>query len=359
MVTASRQAARGIGAENEPSADDSDNVPTRPRITVREVAQAAGVSPMTVSRVLNRVPGAGLATRERVLREADRLGYRPNGLAKALRERSSRTVAILVPDITNPFFPEIIRGAEDHAEAEGYSLLLCNVGEDPKREAALLGLLESKRVDGVIVCSPRLGDARLAELVARHEAAVLVNRALSPEIAGLVSIDYAAGAAMAVAHLADACGCRRIGILAGPASSRGGAERLAGAREALGSRGLSPAWMAHCAPDVDGARLAVERAGPRVGQLDGLLCYNDLNAIGAIQAMRAGGLAALPAIIGFDDIMLAALVSPALTSVRVDKYELGRAAMRMLLERRAGLGLSAAISVRPNLVVRESARPRG
>ncbi len=311
---------------------------------------------MTVSRVLNELPGAAAETRERVLREVARLGYRPNGVARSLKQRSSRTVALLVPDIANPFFPEIIRGAEECAQAEGYSTLLCNVGEDQSREAALLTMLESKRVDGVLVCSARLPDRELRRLIGRHEAAVLVNRSLGAAVAGSVVIDYAIGAELAIAHLVDDCGCRRIGILAGPPTSRGGQARVAGARRMLRQRGLALHWMAPSAPDLEGGERAAAIAGPQFDELDGLLCYNDLNAIGVLRTFAAGGRGRLapPAVVGFDDIQLAALVSPSLTSIGIDKRELGRLAMRMLLDRRMGAASQDAIHLAPRLYVRNT-----
>lgn len=326
------------------------------RVTIADVARVAAVSTMTVSRVLNGVPGAGADTRERVLRAVEELGYRPNALAKGLKERASRTVALLVPDITNPFFPEIIRGAEDHARTEGYALLLCNVSEDAEREADLLAMLEGKRVDGVIVCSARMADSELAAALARHEAVVLVNRRLDPGLAGTISIDYEGGAREAVRHLVEDRGCRAIGVLAGPRNSRGGAQRVVGVREALSRHGLEPVALVHSTPDIAGGAEAWS-SGAFAG-VDGLVCYNDLVAVGVSRAFAASG-TPRPAIVGFDDIPLAELVTPSLTSLRVDKYEIGRAAMRMLLDRRAGVGLTSAIVIQPTLVVRDSSSVLG
>lgn len=325
------------------------------RLTIIDVAEAAGVSAMTVSRVLNGVAGASAATRAKVMREVERLGYRPNALAKGLKERSSGTVAMLVPDITNPFFPEIIRGAEDLAQAEGYSLLLCNVVENPEREAELLGMLEGKRVDGVIVCSARLPDQTLFAKIQRHGAAVLVNRQAPHALAGTIQIDYRSGARRAVEHLL-ARGRRRIGLIAGPATSRGGAERIEGARMALAEAGLAMAGLWYCSPDVEGGRAVLSAHAGAIGALDAVICYNDLVAAGVLLSARAQNLPVPDAlaVIGFDDIPLAGMLTPALTSIRVDKYAIGRAAMRMLLDRRAGQGVQHGIVVEPQIVVRAS-----
>ncbi|MGL5113768.1 MAG: LacI family DNA-binding transcriptional regulator [Beijerinckiaceae bacterium] len=336
-----------------PRPDGSDNV-SNPA-TLHDVASAAGVSPMTVSRVLNGVAGASAATRIRVSAVAERLGYRPNALAKGLKARVSNTIALLVPDIANPFFPEIIRGAEDQARTEGNTLLLCNVGEDQAREAELLGMLEGKRVDGVIICSARLPDEALYALIRRHGAAVLVNREAPHALAGTVRVNYHAGAAKAAAHLAGR-GRRKVGIIAGPAAYRSSMARIEGATEALAAAGLVPAGIWHATPDVDGGRTAVEGDRAAFAALDALVCYNDLVAVGAMTGLKAlrRRIPEDVAVVGFDDIQLASLMSPALTSVRVDKYAIGRAAMRMLLDRRAGVGIQHGIVVEPELVVRES-----
>jgi LacI family transcriptional regulator len=327
--------------------DDSDTAATS-RSTVTDVARQAGVSSMTVSRVLNGQPGASDETRKRVLEAAEQLGYRPNALARSLKQRSSRTVGMLVPDIANPFFPEIIRGAEDFAQANGYALLLCNVQEDVAREAALLQMLEGKRVDGVIVCSARSSDDDLARLIGRHEAVVLINRTLGSDRAGTIQIDYAAGAAKAVAHLVDTCGRQRIAILAGPRAARGGIARVEGAMAALAARGLAPAAILHGTPDLDGGRAGADQLPSGI---DGLICYNDLVAAGVLQRLAALVPHTL-AIIGFDDIPLAGLLAPPLTSLRVDKAEIGRTAMRMLLDRRGGMAKQQTVLVEPTLIVR-------
>ncbi|MGL4635347.1 MAG: LacI family DNA-binding transcriptional regulator [Beijerinckiaceae bacterium] len=333
--------------------DDIDNV--RSTTTVHDVARAAGVSPMTVSRVLNGVAGAGAETRARVMREVERLGYRPNALAKGLKAKSSGTVALMVPDITNPFFPEIIRGAEDVAQAEGLTMLLCNVGEDPSREIRLLDMLESKRVDGVIVCSARQTDDALFKALSRHGSVVLVNRDAPHSLAGTIRIDYRAGAAQAIDHLVMT-GRQRIGIIGGPLSSRSGAERLEGAKAALAAHGREPAAIWSAGPDIAAGEKFIADHGQELTGLDAVLCYNDLVGAAVLLGCPALGIRTPEdlAVVGFDDISLAAMLTPSLTSVRVDKTAIGRAAMRMLLDRRAGQGLQHGILVQPELIVRLS-----
>ncbi len=195
------------------------------RVTIQDVAREAGVSVMTVSRVLNDQPGVSEARRAEVRAVIDALGYRRNILARGLKVRQTHAIGLVVPDITNPYFPEIVRGAEDVALEAGYGVFLSNVVEDEEREAAALRLMEDRRVDGVIVVSPRLPEPRLHELLRKHPAAVVVNRSAPPEIAGAVSLDHANGMQQAIEHLL-ALGRRRIGVVAGPDRSFAARERL-------------------------------------------------------------------------------------------------------------------------------------
>ena len=196
----------------------------------------------------------------------------------------TRTIGLVVPDIANPFFADIGRGADDAADAAGYSLLLCNAVEDPDREAELLRTLEQRAVDGVVLCSSRLPEQALAELVKRHDAVILINRSLTG--CGSVCVDDGRGAAILVAHLL-ASGRRRIGLLAGSQISHSSRERARGYAEAIGvaGEGPDPALTRRCdSPDIDGgyrAALSLLSAWPDV---DGLTCYNDLVATGALRA---------------------------------------------------------------------------
>lgn len=325
------------------------------KITIAEVARAAGVSPMTVSRVLNGRGGASAETSERVLSAANQLNYRPNPFARGLRSDRSKTIGFLVPDITNPFFPEIIRGAEDAANAAGYNLLLSNVVENSKREAELIDAFLIHRVDGIIVCSPRLPDSALHKALAPHRAAVLINREAPKDVAGTIMTDYEYGASQAINHLMER-GRRNIAIIAGPRNSYGGKCRLLGIGKTLAEHGMKAPEPVYCDPTVAGGRAAAERLLAATPGLDALVCYNDLNAIGAMQACRAAGIA-VPhemALVGFDDIPIAELMSPALTTLRVHKREMGEAAVRLLLSRMITKNKQHGVVIEPELMVRET-----
>src|SRR6266498_5033276 len=171
------------------------------KVTIADVAREAGVSSQTVSRVINNKGEISIDTRSSVQAVIARLGYRPSSIARSLATKRTHTIGLSVPDIANPFWPEIARGVEDVTWERGYHVFLCNTTEAPEREETILQLLEDKRVDGVIVAGSRLPDDRLLPLIEKHRAAVLVNRVLAGSVAGSVRIDAAHGAMLAINHL--------------------------------------------------------------------------------------------------------------------------------------------------------------
>ncbi len=328
----------------------------RSKVTISDVARAAGVSAQTVSRTLNGKGEISPGTRRLVLDVIDRLGYRPSSIARSLATNRTLTLGLVVPDIANPFFPEVARGIEDAAWEAGYGVMLCNTLESLPREEAAIRSLEEKRVDGIIVCSARLPDEKLFELLRPHRAVVTINRNIPEHIGGMVAIDDASGSAAAVKHLLSG-GRRAIGFLAGPATSYSGRRRGEGIAQALAEAGLPPAEAEQCAPDVAGGYAAAMRTLNSNTNIDSLICYNDLVAVGALQACAELG-RAVPndiAVIGFDDTLLAALVRPSLTTLRVSKYDLGTDAARMLLQRIGKQQTRREILHKPELIVRDSA----
>lgn len=329
------------------------------RITMADVAREAGVSQMTVSRVVNNKDEISPVTRQRVLEVIERLSYRPSGIARGLATKRTDTLGLVVPDIANPFFSDVADGVEDKACAEGYNIFLCNTREDPQREMAVLESLEKKRVDGLVLCSSRLSDDELSAALAYHPTAVLVNRQLAEKDVGVVLIDDATGGRMVTEHLLQA-GHSSIGFLAGPPASQSGRRRRLGYRAALEAAGLpyNTAWIRHCSARVVGGQEAAKALFADHAGLSALFCYNDLVAVGALQACAELGIRVPDdvAVVGFDDIPLAALVTPALTTCRVPRYELGFRAMQLLLARidNPSQGMEEAV-LQPELVVRASA----
>ena len=333
------------------------------RVTMADVAREAGVSLMTVSRVINDKGEVSAATRQRVLDIVERRGYRPSGIARGLVTQRTGTLGLVVPDISNPFFSEVTRGAEHEAYAAGYNVFLCNTEEETGRELAVLESLEEKRVDGVVLCSSRLDNGQLGKALAHHPAVVLANRRLEPtnggNEVGVVVLADMAGGQMATQHLLDS-GHQTVGFLAGPTASSSGRLRAKGYCAALAAAGLphNPEWTRHCTPTVQGGREIARELLVAQPQLTALFCYNDLVAVGALQACidLERRVPDDLSVVGFDDIPLAALVTPPLTTCRTPRYELGANAMRLLLDHIEGCpGDCTDIVLHPELIVRASA----
>lgn len=316
-------------------------------VTIGDVARRARVSTATVSRVLSGVGGARRETSERVISAARDLGYRPSGIARSLKLRTTRTLGLIVTDIENPFFPQLVRAVEDAAQADGYALLLCNAADDPEREASYLDLLVDRRVDGVIIAASSLG-ARHGEWLADPPLpVVLVNAPASDVALPSIASDNRSGGRIAAEHLV-ALGHRRIGVLtAGPRNPDAGA-RLAGVRDALDAAGIDrggPAVVTGAA-DVSGGEAAMTELLHRHLDVTGVVAYNDLMAIGALRAIRAAG-RRVPedvSVVGFDDVQLAAFLEPPLTTVAQATAEMGRWAV----ERLRGLLAEAAGTAAPS-----------
>jgi LacI family transcriptional regulator len=329
------------------------------RVTMADVAREAGVSLMTVSRVVNHKGDVSPDTQRRVLAIIDRLGYRPSGIARGLATRQTRTLGLVIPDVANAFFASVARGAESQAYSQDYNVFLCNTNEDPQREVDALQSLDEKRVDGVVLCSSRLGEDELGRLLGRHPAVVLVNRLFDGGGVGMVVIDDECGGRLATQHLLGT-GHRGIGLLAGPTTSYSGRQRAKGYHAALAEAGVSEGagWVQHCAPTVDGGQGAARRLLTTQPELTALVCYNDLVAVGALQTCAELGrrVPADVALVGYDDIPLAELVAPPLTTCRVPGDELGQRAVQLLLGQIGGTSEGGGrVVLRPELIVRASA----
>lgn len=301
--------------------------------TLRDVAREAGVSIRTVSRVVNNKAEIAAGTRRRVLDVINRLEYRPNSLARSLVSGKTRSIAVVIPQITDPFYPEFVQGVESVARHQEYHVFLCNTDEDPDQEYKTLEALAGKQVEGVILCGTRLPPARLMQAHQLHRLVLVTSRAP----AGLTTVNVAeeAGVATLTAHLIQ-LGHRQIGHIAWLAN--GTSARLDGYRTALTAHGL-PTPATYVEPvgkaDIDGGRAAAHRLLTRVPALTAITCYNDLVAIGTLQACVALG-RIVPddiAIVGFDDIWPAALIQPALTTMHVSRFDLGKMATERLLTR--------------------------
>ncbi len=311
--------------------------------TLRDVARAAGVSPSTVSRALTMPELVNPTTRARVRDAARALGYEPNRFARGLITGRTGNVGLIVPDLANPFFAAVAKGVQSAARAADFSVFVADTDEDAAAEPALVRAL-AKQVDGIVLCAPRSSDAALAEL-GDDPPVVLLNRPPG------VTVDHADGMRQAVEHLA-ALGHRRVAYVAGPRTSWSDGERERGLRGACDATGTALVHLGHVPPRFDGGVAAGDLA--LASGATAVLAYNDVVALGLLSRLAARGVA-VPgrmSVVGFDDIGMAAMTHPALTTVAVPQHEAGRVAVALLLAAlagRAGTGreLPTQLVVRP------------
>ncbi|GAB2450781.1 LacI family DNA-binding transcriptional regulator [Xylanimonas ulmi] len=322
-------------------------------VTVRDVARVAGVSISTVSRALSAPEKVAAQTRDRITAIADDLGYQPNRAAAGLRAGRTGAVGLLVPDLANPYFAAVAKGAAAGARAHGLGVFVVDSEEDLRLEVDLLRSLAAQ-TDGVILASPRALDADRP--AAGGKPVVVVNQ----EGPLAVGVDNAGGVSLALEHL-RALGHRRIAYVGGPAVSWSDAQRRAALATAAGTGVEVVALGAH-SPTVDGGAAAA--ASVIASHATAAITFNDVVAVGLVRAVRARGLRVPEdlSVLGFDDTFLAPLVTPALTSVGADLREIGRRAVDLLVGRLAAgttEGPTRRLLLPATLAVREStARPR-
>jgi DNA-binding LacI/PurR family transcriptional regulator len=301
--------------------------------TIGDVARRARVSTATVSRVLAGVGRARPETQARVLEAARALDYRPSEIARSLKRQSTQTLGLIITDIENPYFPQLVRSVEDAARASGYSVLLCNAADDPEREASYLELLVDRRVDGLIIAASSLGVRHGEWLSSPPIPVVLVNTA-APDV-GLPAImsDNELGGRVAADHLLG-LGHRSFGYLMPPPRNVDAPARVAGVRAALIAAGCAPDALTVADGEalVGGGERAAHDLLDRAPATTAIVAYNDLMAIGALRALRRRGrrVPADASVVGFDDVAVAAYVDPALTTIAQRTDEMGRWAVARL-----------------------------
>jgi LacI family transcriptional regulator len=304
--------------------------------TIKDVARAAGVSITTVSHVINDTRFVSDELRARVLAAMEELDYRPNILARSLRRGETKTIGLVVPDNSNPFFAEMARTVEDLGFAAGYSVILCNSDDNLAKEAAYIDVLITKQVDGVVFIASGSSQEHLAELSQQGIPYVVVDREIDGSLADVILVNNELGGYVATRHLIE-LGHRRIACITGPSQLTPSADRVRGYRRAVREFRI-----------VEDEELVVPgdfRAQGGEAALEGLLqvspppsavfACNDMMAIGVLRAARNVGLR-VPgdlSVVGFDDIPLASAVSPALTTVAQPTTELARHSVRLLLAR--------------------------
>lgn len=328
--------------------------------TLADVARRASVSAKTVSRVVNNTDYVSPETRLRILDAVTELSYLPNRLARSLASNRSAIIGVTIPDITNPFFPEVIRGIEQVALAHQYNAIIHNTDLIADRGRQALSLLEEMRVDGVIVCSMQLSDDALREFLVRQRHAVLINRTLTHDRFGIVRVDFVSAMERVTRHLLER-GRQRIGYLTirHHDSSYSAQKRFQGFTQALDAYGMAvdPEWVHRTAATVEDSFRETMTMLDAHPEMDAIICFNDLIASGVIEACIRRGVRVPDqvAITGFDDVMFSSLLRVPLTTVHVPKLDLGIQAAQMLFDMIEGGASEREVVLEAELVVRESA----
>ncbi len=356
----------------------------RRQITIREVARAANVSIKTVSRVMSGNGYASGKTRGKVERAARRLGYVPNRIASGLASGRTMSIGMVMPDIASVHFAEVALGAENAAAKAGYHLILSNTTGSLEQEKHVLHFMHQTRVDGIIMAGARLPDSDLLHALAQYPAFVSINHPIPPDLGGNITSEHAKGIGMAVAHLVRSHR-RVIAFMAGPVNSYTAKERMRGFRQAMKTfdlpihrdlivpyetnygDGFRSQWEWFNAADVGSAQWNERRAtlGSRGAcalltahpEVDAIVCFDDQTAFGALRACAQLG-RRVPddvAIIGCNDIPLASQVTPTLTTQRIPRYQIGKRAIEMLIERINGHRDQEPVVFPHELIFRQSA----
>jgi len=327
--------------------------------TMDEVAKLAKVSPATVSRVLSKSPYISAKTVNRVMAAVEKLQYHRNVHARRLAIGRSDLFGLVISEITNPFFAELIRGFQAAAWEHGFDVLLLNTEYDDARAEAVISKLIENSVRGVAVMTSSLPDSAIAMLTEKNIAVAALNPVPVDRLVSTISIDYQQGLDQAIEHVAS-LGHRRAAVIAGPETNRTATTIKNALVEGLRQRGLDPNPVAHSDYHLDAGASAVQTILSAKDAPTVIFCGSDLIAMGAIIALEEAGIDVPKdvSIVGIDDIPFSSLVRPALTTIRVPREQIGRASFTALdklmkLKRQKG----AEYTVQSELVVRRSTAP--
>jgi LacI family transcriptional regulator len=335
------------------------------RVTLRDVARMAGVHPATVSRALNEETRmlVNEETARRVLKAAEELDYQPNPIARGLKTNRSYTIGVLIPDLTNPLFPPILRGIEDGLEIASYTPLVANTDNDPERELLDSQTMRARQVDGIVAATARR-DHRLHDaLIEAGIELVLVNRRQAELPVSSATADDRMGMRLAVEHLIS-LGHDRIAHLAGPLDYSTGLDRYEGFHETMRAAGLEPepalVRVAEAFTEAEGARLCRQLVEEGL-DFTAVAAGNDLIALGCYDVFAEHGLRCPEeiSVVGFNDMPFADRFQPPLTTIHIPHYEIGGAAAELMLERLQNPDADPRdVRLEPSLVVRGSTAAR-
>lgn len=336
----------------------------RTRVTLRDVARRVGVHPSTVSRVLSPATRTMVSDEValKVMKAAEEMGYRANPFAYSLRTNRSFTVGVMIPDLTNPLFPPIIRGIEKTLGEAGYTAILANSGEDPEQERILLDTMKARQVDGLILATAHRADALIKECLGEGIPLVLLNRAIEDRGAVSVITDDVAGVGMAVDHVIS-LGHRHIAHLGGPQDYSTGYMRhqgfLKGMRVKEQEADPELIRFGTTFSEEEGHRVTAELLDTG-RKITAIVTANDLMALGCYDALEERGIVCPDriSVTGYNDMPFIDKFKPPLTSVRIPHYQMGAEAAGLLLRlMQNGSEPVASVTLAPELIVRGSTAP--
>lgn len=304
-------------------------------VTIKDVARVAGVSHTTVSRALRDHDAISAETRAKVKAVAASMGYVPNTSARELVTRRSKILGVVVTRIDDPFFGEIIKGIDHALSAVGYSLFLAVTDQNPQREREVIQLMSQRRVEGIIICSTSVSAAHQAVLERLDVASVTINNQAREQVGHAVAHNDVQGAIELTQHLL-ALGHRRLGFIGSAVAGKTSQDRFDGFAQALSAAGMAlddSLVVAAVDGQIESGTMAAHQLFAHAQPPSAIVCFNDLVAIGAMQAARERGIDVPTecSITGFDDVQLAAYSVPQLTTFAQPKFELGHEAATMML----------------------------
>ena len=325
---------------------------------IKDVALRASVSVTTVSHVVNGTRFVSEKARERVEDAIHALGYVPSAIARSLKNNNTRTFGMVIPNNSNPYFAEIIKGVENRCFAAGYNVILCNSNDDPERQASYIRVLAEKRIDGLVLVASGSDAAVRATIGELKIPLVLLDREVSGLNCDLVEVDHVAGGMIATRHLLE-LGHPRVACISGPPGLSPSSQRRAGWKQALAEAGVERREGDLARGDFTprGGYLAMQTLLKRRPPPTAVFICNDLMAIGALAAAREAGVCVPDdlSIVGFDDIELAAYSAPPLSTVVQPKLKIGTLAAELLLERvEAHRAIERRVILDPQLKIRSS-----
>lgn len=299
--------------------------------SIRDVARLAGVSPATVSRVINGTAKVDDEKRERVLKIIEETGFVPNEVARSLFKKSAKMIGLIVPSIDNPFFTQMASAIEEEADAKGHRLLLCNTGHNPEKEKAMIQMLMSMNADGIIITT---SNEEIMPLIEASQIPIVITdrRPKHGKNCSYVHCDHYDGGRLAMQHLMD-CGCKSIVCLKGPQEMSSAKERYEGYRDICKKQGIEEQTI-ECGYEFQDGLKVTEELLERFPHTDGIIACNDMVAVSVYKVLHSKGIKVPEQIqlIGFDNIAISSLMSPELTTIAQPIAEMGIKAASLIVD---------------------------